>query len=313
MNSVAATHRPPPMTSKRFQHVAVLMGGPSAERDVSLRSGAAIARALRSLGYQVDEVDITTESVALPRGVEAAFIALHGTFGEDGSIQALLEKMRVPYTGSDVEASRAAFDKIASKRIFEKAGIPTPRYETLRSGMQRTLPLPVIVKPPRQGSSIGVSKVETEAEWGRAVHAAEQYDSEVLVEAFIEGRELTVGVVGDKVLPVVEIRAPEGQYNYHAKYTKGVTEYLCPAPVDEAVARRCQQVAWDVFAALDCRGMGRVDIRLSADNEPYVLELNSIPGFTETSLLPKAAQAAGIAFPELCEMILNQAGQQLFS
>ncbi|HEY8241083.1 MAG TPA: D-alanine--D-alanine ligase, partial [Kiritimatiellia bacterium] len=268
------------MAQKRFQHVAVLMGGPSAEREVSLRSGAAIAKALRGLGYEVDEVDITTESVIVPKGVEAAFIALHGTFGEDGSVQALLEKQRIPYTGSDVDASRAAFDKIQSKRIFEKAGIPTPRYEILNSGMRRTLPLPVVVKPPRQGSSIGVSKVETEEEWEAAVHLAERYDTEVLVEAFIDGRELTVGVVGEQVLPAVEIRAPEGQYNYHAKYTKGVTEYLCPAPIDEETARRAQQIAWDVFAALNCRGMGRVDFRLAGDGSLYVLELNSIPGFT---------------------------------
>lgn len=293
--------------NRRFKKIAVLKGGPSAEREVSLASGAAVARALRSLDYEVTELDVTTSELVWPDGCEAAFIALHGTFGEDGQLQTLLEQRGIPFTGSGSASSRCSFDKVASKRVFERQGIATPRYEVLAPGQARTLPLPVVVKPPRQGSSIGISKVFEEAEWPAALDAALKLDTEALVETFIEGAELTVGVVGEQVLPIVEIRAPQGYYDYRAKYTKGLTEYLVPAPLDEATTRACQTLAWRTFTALEARGLGRVDIRLTPDGHPYVLELNSIPGFTETSLLPKAARAVGLEFPALCEKILNLA------
>ena len=293
--------------NRRFKKIAVLKGGPSAEREVSLASGGAVARALRSLDYDVVEVDVTGHDVAWPEGCEAAFIALHGTFGEDGELQALLEARGIPFTGSGSVSSRTSFDKVATKRILERQGIATPRYEVLAPGQARTLPLPVVVKPPRQGSSIGISKVFEESAWPAALEAALKLDTEALVETFIEGAELTVGVVGEQVLPIVEIRAPEGYYDYRAKYTKGLTEYLVPAPLDEETTRACQSLAWRTFTALDCRGLGRVDIRLTPDGHPFVLELNSIPGFTETSLLPKAARAVGLEFPALCEKILNLA------
>jgi D-alanine-D-alanine ligase len=293
--------------NRRFKKIAVLKGGPSAEREVSLASGAAVARALRSLDYEVVEVDVTGHDVRWPEGCEAAFIALHGTFGEDGELQALLEARGLPFTGSGSVSSRTSFDKVATKRILERQGIATPRYEVLTPGQARTLPLPVVVKPPRQGSSIGISKVFEESAWPAALDAALKLDTEALVETFIEGAELTVGVVGEQVLPIVEIRAPEGYYDYRAKYTKGLTEYLVPAPLDEATTRACQSLAWRTFTALECRGLGRVDIRLTPDGHPFVLELNSIPGFTETSLLPKAARAVGLEFPALCEKILNLA------
>lgn len=293
--------------NRRFKKIAVLKGGPSAEREVSLASGAAVARALRSLDYEVVEVDVTGYDVAWPEGCEAAFIALHGTFGEDGQLQALLEARGIPFTGSGSGSSRTSFDKVTTKRILERQGIATPRYDVLAPGQARTLPLPVVVKPPRQGSSIGISKVFEESAWLAALEAALKLDTEALVETFIEGAELTVGVVGEQVLPIVEIRAPEGYYDYRAKYTKGLTEYLVPAPLDEETTRACQTLAWRTFTALDCRGLGRVDIRLTPDGHPFVLELNSIPGFTETSLLPKAARAVGLEFPALCEKILNLA------
>ena len=293
--------------NRRFKKIAVLKGGPSAEREVSLASGAAVAKALRSLDYDVAEVDVTGPDVAVPPGCEAAFIALHGTFGEDGQLQALLEQRGLPFTGSGSASSRLSFDKVATKRVLERQGVATPRYEVLAPGQPRTLPLPVVVKPPRQGSSIGISKVFQEEEWPAALAGALALDTEALVETFIEGAELTVGVVGEQILPIVEIRAPQGYYDYRAKYTKGLTEYLVPAPLDEATTRRCQELAWRTFTALDCRGLGRVDIRLTPDGHPYVLELNSIPGFTETSLLPKAARAVGLEFPALCEKILNLA------
>lgn len=293
--------------TRKYNTVAVLKGGPSAERDVSLASGAAAADALRGLGYTVHELDVTGYDVSLPVDVEVAFIALHGTFGEDGTLQQLLEQRSIPFTGAGSAASRLAFDKLESKRVFEKRAIATARYEVLRRGQARTLPLPVVVKPPRQGSSIGITKVFSDEQWDPALETAFAHDEEVLVEAFIEGAELTVGIVGEQVLPVVEIRAPDGYYDYRAKYTKGMTEYLVPAPLDVETTRRCQQLAWDTFVALGCRGMGRVDLRLAPDGHAFVLEMNTIPGLTSTSLLPKAARAAGIEFPRLCEMILNLA------
>lgn len=295
------------MSAKKFKRVGVLMGGPSSEREVSLRSNAAIAGALRTRGYEVVEIDLKTTSVEIPAGVEAVFVALHGEFGEDGGVQAILRERKIAYTGSGPEASELAFDKVLSKKVFADHGIPTPKHEILGAGQRRTMPLPVVVKPVREGSSIGVHIVTDESRWLASYSDALLHGGEVLVESFIEGTELTVGLVGDQVLPVLEIRAPQGFYDYQAKYTKGVTEYLVPAPIPEERARTCQQLALRVFDALGCRDMARVDFRMNSKGELYVLELNSIPGFTETSLLPKAAKAAGIEFPELCDRILQMA------
>jgi len=292
---------------RRFRKVAVLKGGFSAEREVSLRSGAAVAKGLREAGYEVEEVEVKDAEPILPRGVEAAFVALHGEFGEDGGIQRRLSSMGIPYTGSDPKASEAAFDKVLTKKLLQAADVPTPRYELVRKGGRRTMPLPVVVKPPRQGSSIGVSKVFSETQWPGALADALKYDTEAMVEEYISGRELTVGIVGDTVLPVVEIVAPGGWYDYTAKYTSGQSEYRVPAPLDEDTVRRCSRAAMGTFKALGCRGMGRVDIRLREDGAIFVLELNNIPGFTETSLLPKSAREAGISFPELCARIMELA------
>ena len=291
---------------KKFKKVAVLMGGPSSERAVSLRSGAAVAKALRERGYEVAEVVVGEDSsFAVPPGTDVAFVAMHGRFGEDGTIQALLRKQGVPHTGSDPEASRRAFDKSLSKPAMVAAGIPTPKHEFLRKGQARTLPLPVVVKPVRQGSSVGVSRVFREADWAAALELALGLDEVALVEEFIPGRELTVGVVGGTVLPVVEIVAPDDFFDYHAKYTAGVSQHVIPAPIPEATAKACQEAALATFRALGCSGMGRVDIRLRPDGKFFVLELNNIPGMTELSLLPDAARAHGWSFPELCERILN--------
>ena len=281
------------------------MGGPSAEREVSLRSGAAVAKGLREAGYDVAEVDVEGRYLNLPAGIDAVFVALHGEFGEDGEVQKLLEKKGIPYTGSGPFASNATFDKVLSKRIFVDNGIPTPSYEVLRTGIKRKLPLPVVVKPARQGSSIGVHRVFSEAEWPAALKDAFTHDANVIVEAYIKGRELTVGIVGVEVLPVIEIVAPDDWYGYDAKYVKGKTNYLVPAPLDEQISRTCQNLALQAFNALGCRSMGRVDMRLSEDGKPYVLELNSIPGFTETSLLPKAAAESGLNFSALCDRIIQ--------
>ncbi len=293
--------------TKKLRKVGVLMGGPSAEREVSLRSGAAVAKGLRTKGHDVVEIDVRTRALDLPEGIDVVFIALHGEFGEDGTIQAALRARGVPYTGSGPEASRLAFDKVESKKALARRGVPTPPYEVLRAGQARGLRLPVVVKPVRQGSSLGVHIVHKEEEWPAALDDALKYDPEVLVEAYIEGLELTVGVVGEQVLPVLEIRAPQGFYDYGAKYTKGRTEYIVPAPIAPDRATKCAELAWKTFQALGCSGMGRIDFRMTPWGDLYVLELNSIPGFTETSLLPKAARSAGIEFPELCDRILKMA------
>lgn len=293
--------------NKVFKKVAVLMGGPSAERDVSLRSGAAVAKGLREAGYDVTEVDVHGPDFGLPTGVEAVFIALHGEFGEDGQVQAILEKKRIPYTGSGPEASRISFDKVLSKKLFDKNGIPTPEYEILRKGEKPSLSLPVVVKPACQGSSIGVHRVASANAWDAALKDSFKYGTELIVERYIQGRELTVGVVGNEALSVIEIVAPDEWYDYDAKYTKGACTYLVPANLESGTYAQCQQIALKTFRALGCRGLGRVDFRLSADGRLYVLELNNIPGFTETSLLPKAAGHAGIGFSALCDRIIRMA------
>lgn len=289
-----------------FRKVAVLMGGPSSEREVSLRSGRAVATGLRDAGYDVTEVDLPGYEIDLPAEIEAVFIALHGTFGEDGDAQAILDSMGIPYTGSGAAASRAAFDKVLSKKAFDEGGIATPAYEIIHAGEKSRLALPVVVKPPRQGSSIGVHRVMDESAWEAAIEDALVYDDEVLVEEYIEGRELTVGIVDDKILPLVEIAAPDAWYDYEAKYGGG-SRYLVPAPVEEEVAECCRDLSVRTFKALGCRGFGRVDFRVDAAGQPYTLELNSIPGFTETSLLPKAAGAAGMSFAGLCDRIMQTA------
>lgn len=283
------------------------MGGFSSEREVSLRSGAAVAKGLRLGGYRVTEVDIRGREFDLPAGTDAVFIALHGEFGEDGQIQSLLEQRGVPYTGSNPAASRLAFDKEKSKRVLLDRRVRTPPFEVLRPGRRRTLPLPVVVKPVRQGSSFGVHRVARESEWEAALADALGYNGAVIVEPFIDGKELTVGLVGDEALPAIEIRAPDNNYDYRAKYTKGVTEYLAPAPLSKAETEQCRDLALATYRALGGRGMGRVDLRLAPDGDLYVLELNTIPGFTETSLLPKAAAVAGYSFAELCVRIVGLA------
>ena len=292
--------------AKQFRKVAVLMGGPSSERAVSLRSGAAVARGLRERGYEVCEVVVGEDaSFELPAGTDAVFVAMHGQFGEDGTIQAMLRERGIPHTGSSPEASARSFDKSQSKPVIAAAGIPTPAYEFLRAGDVRTLPLPVVVKPVRQGSSVGVARVFREEDWAAALAAALAYDETVLVEEFIPGRELTVGVVGDTVLPVIEIITADGNFNYEQKYTPGQSEHRIPADIPPETARACQEAARACFRALGCAGMGRVDIRLRDDGRFYVLELNNIPGFTEVSLLPDAARVHGWPFPELCDRILG--------
>ncbi len=294
---------------KRFRRVAVLMGGTSAERAVSMKSGAAVARGLRAAGYEVAEVDVVSEDrLPIPAGTEAVFIALHGAFGEDGGAQSLLRAMGIPYTGSGPESCRLAFDKTLARDAMARAGVPIPEGVTIHADPGACpIPLPAVVKPARQGSSIGCSRVESPDAWAAAFAAAWAHGSDVVVERFIAGRELTVGIVAGEVLPVVEIVAPDDHFSYWAKYTPGVTQYRVPAPLPEPTAEGVRACARRVFEALGASDFGRADFRLAPDGSWFALELNTIPGFTETSLLPKAAAAAGLPFPELCDRILNLA------
>jgi len=291
-------------------NIAVMLGGPSAEREVSLRSGAAVARALRSLGHSVREVDPKDDSWSLPPDTDVVFLALHGTYGEDGTVQQRLEELSVPYTGCDPEASRIAFDKALTKERCIAAGVPTARYAVIESPAA-SWPLdwnpPVVLKPVRQGSSVGVQFVERVSDWSGALAEAIRYDSEVLMEEKICGRECTIGILAGEALPIVEVQPKAGFYDYQNKYTVGATEYLCPAPFDRALTHRIQAAALGAFRAIGGQDYSRVDVMLRENNEPVVLEVNTLPGMTETSLLPKAAAAAGIGYAELCQRMIDLA------
>lgn len=285
------------------KNVAILMGGPGKERPVSLNSGAAVAKALRSLGAEVQEVDVTGPEFRLPEKTGLVFNMIHGTFGEDGALQAILDALGVPYTGEGEQGSRLAFDKIASKRRFDAAGVPNAKWEILEGGQPVSIPLPLVAKPPREGSSVGVHIVQRTEELPTALEDCFSRDSEVLVEEFIRGRELTVGIVGGEALPVVEIVPKVDFYSYENKYTKGNSDYFCPARLDESTARAVQSAALAAHRSLGLEIYSRVDVLLDAENRPFVLEVNTIPGMTETSLLPKAAAVAGLDFAFLCEEI----------
>ncbi len=293
---------------KRKREVAVLLGGPSAEREVSLKSGEAVAAALRRVGHTVHAVDVTAARLPpLPAGVEVVFIALHGAYGEDGGVQAELTGLGLPYTGSDARASRLAFDKALTKQEALRLDLPTAPFEVLEPGAATTLPLPVVVKPLCQGSSIGVHRVDRPEDWAAALADAAAAEGRALVERYIPGRELTVGVLDELVLPAVEIEAPEGWYDFQAKYTRGACRYQVPAPLAPALAAAAGALARRAFDGLGCRGVARVDFRLDPEGALWLLEVNTIPGFTETSLLPKAAAAAGLTFEALCERLLERA------
>jgi D-alanine-D-alanine ligase len=286
------------------KNIAVLMGGPGAERAVSLNSAAAVAKALRSLGANVTEIDVHGSDFELPAGTDLAFNIIHGTFGEDGQLQAILDDRGIPYTGEGEAGSRLAFDKIASKKRFVAAGVPTAKWEIISKGDAPTLSLPVVVKPPREGSSVGVHIVQDTVALDAALEDCFARDTEALVEEFIQGRELTVGVVGPEAFPVVEIVPKVDFYSYENKYTKGASEYFCPARLDEETTRRVQEAALAAHRSLGLEVYSRVDVLLDAAGNPYVLEVNTIPGMTETSLLPKGAAAVGVNFAQLCERIV---------
>jgi D-alanine-D-alanine ligase len=340
---------------KKTLKIAVLMGGNSAERDVSLSSGAGIIAGLRAAGHEAIGIDTAlgagqlsaqtkaeitgikpeppstaeleaissetaVQTVSSPdlKGVDLVFIALHGGMGENGTIQALLDLMGIPFTGSGVLASAAAMDKLISKKIFMASGIPTPDFfvkpaneiideKELIAEVKRTVGFPVVVKPNDQGSSVGLDISRDESTLFEIAGKAGQYSDKVLFEKYIEGRELTVAILNDKALPVVEISPHSGFYDYHHKYTAGQTDYLAPAPISKDEENRIRELGLMAFRALGCRGYARVDFRMSTEGKFYCLEVNTLPGMTSTSLVPKAAKAAGIEFPDLLSRIASSA------
>ena len=295
------------------KRIAVLMGGPGSERDVSLATGAGVAKALRSLGAEVTEVDVRGADFVLPQDIDLAFVAIHGTFGEDGQVQQILEERGGAYTGEGVEESRIAFDKILSKEKFDAHGVTTPAWEIVRAGEKPSLSLPLVIKAPRQGSTVGVYIVKDKAALAAALEDGMKYDERLLVEQFIPARELTVGILGDKALPIIEIIAKDGFYDFAEKYPflnpggggGGGARHVCPAEIPAEQTAAIQDLALRAQRALGLRVYSRVDVMLPPVGEPTVLEINTIPGMTPNSLLPEAAGVAGISYPALCARIIE--------
>ncbi len=309
-----------PLTRAR---IGVLMGGESAERAVSLKTGEAVCRALLRSGYDAITIDVgpSLYKELLDREVKIAFLALHGPGGEDGSIQGFLESIRIPYTGSGVRASAIGMHKVVTKTLLETHGIPVPSGTVVMKGRVTTgakvlkaakLNWPVVVKPPSQGSTIGVTIVRKPSQWKEALSMAHRFEDEAMIEAYIPGHEVTVGVVAGpdgriEAFPPVEIVAPDGFYDFSAKYEKGRTQYLCPAPLAAKVTREIQALAIRTYRILGCEGAARVDFRITPQGKSYVLEINTVPGMTETSLLPMAAARAGLTYDALTEVIVQSA------
>ena len=316
------------MSALPSPNVAVLMGGPSGEHEISLKSGHGVAEALMGRGWSVEPVVIPQATSLAAAGefvkgalrqcrADVAFIALHGSFGEDGTIQRICEELRIAYTGSNPQASSLGMDKVASRRRFEEAGLAIPRWHLIEMNAARPtaaiakrlkrLSRPLVVKPTQQGSSLGVSIVRQDHELQPALEEAARYGRHILIEEFVSGREMTVGVLGEEPLPIVEIRPSQPFFDFAAKYTAGLTEYVVPAPLRPSVAATVQAAGAAAHRALGCRHLSRADIILTPQGVPVVLEVNTIPGFTPTSLLPKAAACAGLSYEELCEQLVTMA------
>lgn len=300
--------------------IVVLMGGPSSEAEVSRHTGAAVADALASIGYDVIPLEYDPHHVVeeLQKAkADVVFIALHGKYGEDGTVQSVLELARIPYTGSGVTSSAITMDKIMSGRVFKQAGLPMAKSEAfyLKDGkekaaeeIRRDFTFPVVLKPACEGSTIGIEIVKEEKDLDAALDRVFKVEPRILAEEYLDGDEFTVSLLDGKALPVIQICPHSGSYDYHSKYTKGATDYLCPAPISKELADEMSRLAEKGYAAAEMSGFGRFDFRTNKEGKPFVLEANSIPGMTATSLVPKAAGAAGISFPRLCEIILQTAG-----
>lgn len=302
------------MMTGRYGRVAVLMGGRSAEREVSLMSGNAVLEALKRKGVDVHPFDTRDQDLhdLKVRQFDRAFIALHGRYGEDGTVQGMLELMGIPYTGSGVMASALAMDKYRTKLVWMAAGIPTPRFAMLSQSddlAARTahLGFPLIIKPSREGSTIGLTKVRSADELSAAYDKAALHDRQVLAEEFIAGPEVTASILDGHALPLIRIEAPAGNYDYHAKYFSDETRYLCPSGLPDAEESRLRELALRAFQVLGCEGWGRIDVMIDRNGAPFLLEANTVPGMTGHSLVPMAAKAAGIAFDDLVIRILEGA------
>lgn len=295
------------------KRIALAKGGPGSERQVSLATAKGVAEALQSLGAEVVELDITGEEFTVPPGVDAVFNVIHGTFGEDGKIQRLLEAAGVAYTGAGSASSELAFDKARSKARFVECGVPTADYQLLplesATAADVKIPVPLVMKPLREGSSVGVHIIREAAGIGPAIEDLKKFGGEALVEPFISGKELTVGILGDQVLPVVHIQPRDGFYDISNKYPwltgSGGSDYFCPADLSAETTKAVQDAAMAAHRSLGVEVYSRVDVLLDENERPFVLEVNTIPGMTATSLLPKAARAAGIMYPALCARILE--------
>jgi D-alanine-D-alanine ligase len=299
----------------RHRRVGVIMGGTSREREISMKTGRAILKALQEEGYDTVAIEVSADLVQriVAQPIDVAFIALHGRGGEDGTLQGLLELLQIPYTGSGVLASALAMNKIKAKEIFGYHGIPTPKFIPLQDGTvdEPPFPPPWVVKPASEGSTIGIDIVMDRAGLAAAVQRARSYDQEVLIERFINGKELTVAILKGEPLPVIEIVPKKGFYDYQAKYTPGQTEYICPARISDRQHAEVQRVGLKAYHALGCSGCARTDIFLNEKGEAFVIEVNTVPGMTETSLVPKAAAHVGISFNRLVEIILDDASVKI--
>lgn len=298
----------------RFGRIGILAGGLSSERKISLRSGAAVHKALSEKGFDAVLLDVKHDirECVKNSNIDVAFIALHGRYGEDGTVQKMLEKSGIPYTGSGVVASKAALDKVISKKIFIKNNIPVPKYvvfEKRKFDIRKAerLGFPLVVKPHLEGSSIGLSIVRQKGRLKVAIDKAFKYGDKVIIEEYISGREFTVGILGGKPLPVIEIVTRNRVYDYKAKYKDSATQYLVPAPIDKSTHEEASRLGKAAHDALGCGSFSRVDMLMDDSGKMFVLEVNTIPGMTERSLLPKAAQACGLRFDELCVKILENA------
>jgi len=292
----------------KTKKIGVLLGGRSSERDISLKSGNAVLNGLKRGGYKVIAIDASKNIIDTLKKekVQVAFIALHGRWGEDGTVQGLLEMMGIPYTGSGVLGSSMAMDKAVMKLIFATARIPTPKYTIMYNGQEISLPVPYVVKPANEGSSVGISIVKRKQEAPAALKEALKYDSKIIIEEFVKGQEITVAVINGNALPVIEVRPKSGFYNFEAKYSKGKTEYIVPAEINSTTAKKASDIALTVYKTFNLSGSARIDM-LIKDKTPLVIDINTSPGMTETSLVPKAWAYTGRTFDELVEEILLEA------
>ena len=302
-----------------FGNIGVLMGGYSSEREISLRSGQGVFDALTKAGYQAIAIDITIhdkhkikEQVS-EAGIDIAFIALHGRLGEDGVIQSILEELNIPYTGSGVVASQKAFNKTITQKIFSAHGLPVPEHFCITDGQRRDFKevfgalkkLPFVMKAACEGSSIGIYMVRHPSQWDGTIKDTLGFGPYAIIEKYIKGREITAGIFDREALPLVEIRAKSGMFDFKSKYQNGLTEYDVPARLEDALSVKIKKMALAAHDAIGCEGFSRIDVRLDEKNEPFILEINTIPGFTPTSLFPKAAAHAGYSFLDVCTKLLT--------